>query len=87
MTSSDDCFILAKIHCLHRGQVLKKQTKKKIEERLCLSFQTISGLNLVCNFAFYDQILADIRQEFGLRPLIFSAIPVTILFHDYNTIM
>jgi hypothetical protein len=34
MTPSDDCFIMAKIHCLHRGQVLKKP-KEMIEEILC----------------------------------------------------
>jgi hypothetical protein len=67
MMSSDDCFILAKIHCLHRKKNKEKDRRKTLPE-----FPKHTGLNLVCNFAFYDQNLTDIRQEFGLRcPLIF----------------
>ena len=42
----DDCFIIPKIHCLHRAQVCIS-TNKKIEQRRWPSLQTISRLTLV----------------------------------------
>ena len=42
----DDCFIIPKIHCLHRAQVCIN-TNKKIEQRRWPSLQTISRLTLL----------------------------------------
>ena len=40
-----DCFIMLKIHCLHRAQVCIN-LNKNIEQRRWLSFQTISRLTM-----------------------------------------
>ena len=45
-TLLDDCFIIPKIHCLHRAQ-LSINNNKKIEQRRWPSLQTISRLTLI----------------------------------------